>query len=75
MKRLIDYHSSAVLFPREERNVGEAMQWIYTMNASHQTIIRLRELDGNELLLSWTLYADDMTPKHGTFPVSKLHDL
>jgi hypothetical protein len=33
------------------------------------------EEEGQELVLSWTLYADDMEPKHGTYSIKKLVSL
>jgi hypothetical protein len=72
---VIDYQSTGVLFPDEERNLGEIIQWIYSMTEAHRHQLRLQELEGNELFLSWTLYADDMGPKRGTCPINSLQDL
>lgn len=71
----IDYHSTGVLFPDEDRSIGEEIQWEYVINeAVHMAAMREEE-KGLDLVLSWTLYADDMEPKHGTHPIRKLQTL
>lgn len=70
----IDYQSTGVLFPDEERNIGEELQWKY--DVSNATVAKFKELEakGSDAVISWTLYADNMTPKHGTVRLSELHD-
>lgn len=67
---LIDYQSAAVLFPQEERNIGEEMMWIFTMNNTHRMELLRHQENGTEMTFTWTLYADNMTAKHGTHPIS-----
>lgn len=68
----IDYQSAGTLFPDEDRPIGEEIQWEYVINESVRMASMKAEEEGQELVLSWTLYADDMEPKHGTYPIKKL---
>jgi hypothetical protein len=70
----IDYQSSGVLFPNEERNIGEEIQWQYQVNDAVRIELMRGQEQGIEMSLSWTLYADDMQPKQGTYAIKDLHD-
>jgi hypothetical protein len=69
----IDYQSTR-LFPDENRNIGEDLLWTYDIDSAVLTKLISQEFLGRDIVLSWTLYADNMTPKRGTYPIQKLHD-
>ena len=71
----IDYQSIRPLFPDEDRPIGEEIQWDYVINDTVRMAAMKAEEKGEELVLSWTLYADDMEPKRGTYPIRKLQKL
>ena len=68
----IDYQSAGTLFPDEGRPIGEELQWDFMINDAVRTAWMKAEEEGQDLVLSWTLYADEMEPKHGTYPIKKL---
>lgn len=73
---LIHYQSTGPISPGEERNVGEQLQWEYG-GISSELVAQLESLEraGKEIVMEWTLYADDMPPKHGKIPAKNLHDV
>lgn len=71
---LISYQSKRVLFPNEERNIGEEILFPYRMSGNIYAELRGLELSGKEAMIDWTLYADNMTPKTGSIPFRALHD-
>lgn len=71
---LIDYLSTGVLFPKEERNIGPEIGWAYEIDRELHRELTNRETAGEAIELSWTLYADNMVPKQGAYPIQKLHD-
>lgn len=71
---VISYQSKLVLFPNEERNIGEEILFPYRMNGAIYDDLRGLELSNNEAMIDWTLYADNMTPKTGRVPVRSIHD-
>jgi hypothetical protein len=70
----IDYHSTASLFPDEDRPIGEEIQWAYVVNDAVRIALMKADEEGENIVLKWTLYADDMEPKRGTHPIKLLHD-
>ncbi|HKO35965.1 MAG TPA: hypothetical protein VJV21_05770 [Pyrinomonadaceae bacterium] len=50
------------------------MEFVYGIEESQVRILKKEAHDGKELFLHWTLYADDMTPKHGSQSVLGLCD-
>lgn len=70
----IEYQSSRVLFPKEKRNIGDELQWTYEINDAIRRELDAEEQKGWTLVLNWTLYADNMPAKHGTYPIQKLHE-
>jgi hypothetical protein len=71
---VVSYQSERVLFPNEERNIGEETLWQYQMGSKIYGELRDIELMGRPAAVRWTLYADNMTPKEGSVPFRKLHD-
>lgn len=71
---VISYQSKRVLFPNEERNIGEEILFPYRMDGKIYGELRGLELSGKEAMIDWTLYADNMTPKTGSIPFRALHD-
>jgi hypothetical protein len=78
---LITYRSKSVLFPNEKREIGHEINWRYMMDGDKNTKLISHELrsDGSvirkdQVFVQWTLYADNMTPKKGEVPFSKLHE-
>lgn len=70
----IDYHSTGVLFQTEERPIGEEIGWTYDTTPALIADFRRREAEGRDLVIPWTLYADNMPPKHGESRLGTLHD-
>lgn len=68
----IDYQSKGPLFPEEDRPIGEEIQWAYIVNETVRMAFMKAAEKGEEIELSWRLYADDMEPRHGTYPIQKL---
>jgi hypothetical protein len=66
----IRYRSHKVLFPQEEIDIGREMTIRYKINGHIWTNLGLDF--GTGPMVSWTLYADNMTPKIGTKPFEKL---
>jgi hypothetical protein len=71
---LVIYHSKTVLFPNEERDIGQEIVWDYEMSSEKYGKVRDLEMRGAEPFVEWTLYADNMTPKQGRVPFSSLND-
>lgn len=71
---IISYHSRGVLFPLEERDIGEEITWIYWVDRGIRDQMRMLELENRKVMILWTLYADNMTPKNGAIALQKLHD-
>jgi hypothetical protein len=69
----IDYQSTGVLFQTEERNIGEEILWTYDVTAALIAEVRKREAEGSEIVIPWTLYADNMPSKHGALPLRTLN--
>ena len=70
----LDYQSDSVLYPNEERNVGEEMQWQYEVNEDIRLKLLGHKEDGTKWTFPWTLYADDMDFKQGVVDVEDLHN-
>ncbi len=59
------YESGIKLFPTEEINVGKLMGFKYYVNETIYQLFAGLQPDSHDWALRWTLYADDMMPKHG----------
>lgn len=70
---LISYQSRGVLFPLEERDIGEEIHWRYKLSSTRLKEFELLDED-QPILIAWTLYADNMPPKQGMVSLSNLHD-
>jgi hypothetical protein len=70
----IDYYSTLVLFPQDEIPIGEILQWVFSVNDANRLEFMRADEKGETLTFSWTLFADNMPPKHGTYPIKKLLD-
>jgi hypothetical protein len=71
---IISYQSRGVLFPLEERDIGEEIHWKYSAGPSALKSLASLEKQGASASITWTLYADNMTPKQGSVSLLKLHD-
>jgi len=71
--RLIGYQSKFVLFPNEELDISTEVNVIYPVNEYVDSKLIEQEQNGCEAFISWTLYADNMIPKHGKKPMSELY--
>lgn len=71
---LIIYRSKIVLFPNEEREIGQEIVWDYEIDKEKYEKLRSLEMRGFEPSVEWILYADDMTPKQGSVPFGNLND-
>lgn len=71
---IVNYQSTGVLFPQEERSIGHEIEFVYGIDESQVRTLKTEDDEGTTLLLHWTLYADDMTPKHGSQSVLDLYD-
>jgi hypothetical protein len=70
---LVTYRSQIALFPNEERAIGHEFNWFYEINKEKYQLMREGERNGQQTVVAWTLYADNMTPKQGDVPFSDLH--
>jgi hypothetical protein len=71
---LISYQSRGVLFPLEERNIGEEINWKYRQSRADFNNLLELEKQNKGVFIMWTLYADSMIPKQGKAALSKLND-
>lgn len=71
--RSVSYQSRGVIFPLEERDIGDEVELRYKLNS--QRLAAIQELDsaGQTAHITWTLYADNMEPKQGAVPLINLH--
>jgi hypothetical protein len=69
---MIAYRSKGVLFPRDKADIGKEISWRYYVDKTVYQTMRNAERQGHNLSLRWTLFADNMTPKSGEIPFSKL---
>lgn len=70
---VITYHSVEKLFPEDEVDVGKEIDLGYRIDDVAYEQIE-QSSSKRELLLRWTLYADNMLPKRDKVPFSKLHN-
>jgi hypothetical protein len=70
---VVTFQSSLLLFPEDERDIGDEMGWEYSIHNDNLRNLNEREFAGHTIELSWTLYADNMAPKHGTCGIRNLH--
>jgi len=71
---IVNYQSTGVLFPQEELSVGHELAFVYGIDESQVRRLKKESDEGRPLFLRWTLYADNMTPKHGAQSVLDLYD-
>lgn len=70
----ITFRSKSVLFPQEGFNIGNIVNLRYKIDTSlHQELMR-KKAAGNEIVVRWMFFADEMTPKQEEIPFSKLYD-
>jgi hypothetical protein len=70
----LSYQSDSVLYPNEDRNIGEEMQWQYDITEDIRLKLLEHREDGTKWTFPWTLYADDMDLKQGVVDVEDLHN-
>lgn len=70
---ILTYHSVEKLFPEDEVDVGQEIDLKYKIDDVAYKQIE-QSSSKRELLLRWTLYADNMLPKRDKIPFSKLHN-
>lgn len=68
----LQYYSTQVLFPEDELSLGDLLPWVYSVNDANRLELMRGEERGEPLKLSWTLFADNMPRKQGTFEMKKL---
>jgi len=68
---LITYWYPGVFFPKEERAIGDEISLEYHLGSRGRSALAIFDLISGSTL-NWTLYADDMTPRQGEVPFSKL---
>ena len=67
------YHSKHKLFPKDEVDIGKELALNYSIDDS--AYHRIKQFSGEtRLAVEWTLYADNMAPKHGKVPFDKLNN-
>lgn len=65
-------YSDIKLFPEDEIEIGQEIKFEYKIDdEAYEQIERISSR--RELFLDWSLYADNMMPKHGKISFSKLH--
>jgi hypothetical protein len=72
--QIIAYHSTDVLFPNEEIDIGKEISLQYYIDDNIFARMRYDERKGKEATLSWKLYADNMSPKSGEIPIRALNN-
>jgi len=70
---LITFRSIEKLFPKDEFDVGKYLDLRYTIDSQVYSIVRRLRPPQKAFSLNWILYADNMQPKSGVIPFSKLH--
>ena len=55
------------LFPEDERNLGLEMEWEYSIYKENLVFLAKHGVPETDTTLKWTLFADNMIPKTGTF--------
>jgi len=63
---IISYRSMHVLFPKDEIDINQELAWCYKMDNVAYYKIGDAETRGKTPMVTWTLYADNMIPKHGS---------
>ena len=72
----ITYRSSGVLFPQEELDLSPLANLEYRFDQTvHSDITPWPGQASSPSALRWVLYADDMPPRRGEVPLSKLNEL
>jgi hypothetical protein len=72
---IISYRSKEVIFPEDKIDINEDIAWRYTMDQdSYYKIMDAKRTKGEEPKIEWTLYADNMPPKHGSKGISNFHN-
>lgn len=64
-------YSGVKLFPEDEIDIGREIKFEYRIDKKAYEEIEIK--DETKIILSWILYADNMLPKRGKMPFSKLH--
>lgn len=71
---IISYRSREVLFPQDEIDINDDIAWCYKIDRDSYNRIIIASHKGDEPIIKWTLYADNMLPKHGSIPITALHE-
>lgn len=70
---VVSFQSSLLLFPEDERDIGNEMGWKYIIHEDTIHTIQVRHTRDDKFLIRWKLYADNMPAKEGTWPIYDLH--
>lgn len=70
---VVSFQSSLLLFPEDERDIGNEMGWKYVIHEDTINTIQVRHMREDKFLIKWKLYADNMPAKEGTWPIYDLH--
>ncbi len=63
---IISYRSQNVLFPKDEIDINKELAWCYKIDHTAYYKMGNAETSGKTSMVTWTLYADNMIPKHGS---------
>lgn len=63
---VISYRSQHVLFPKDEIDINQELAWCYKIDHAAYHKMGFAETSGKTPVVTWTLYADNMIPKHGS---------
>lgn len=66
---VISYRSHHVLFPKDEININKELAWCYKIDST-----AYHKMINTAPMVTWTLYADNMIPKHGSKAFSELQN-
>jgi hypothetical protein len=64
---IVSLQTARPLFPEDERDVGLEMQWEFSVLKENLRFLALRQVFETDTTVRWKLFADNMTPKNGTF--------
>lgn len=71
---IITYKSKELVYPKEEIEISDSYSLRYRINDESYNKLEDAAIYRNPYCLTWTLYADEMTPKNGKVEMSKLNE-
>ena len=64
---VVSLQTARPLFPEDERDLGLEMKWEIGILKENLRFLALRQVFETDATVTWKLFADNMTPKNGTF--------